>query len=724
VAFTYRVRNICRGLVGAVLLCLALTVSAAVPPTRVLVIHSFGPEFGDVDAEPLRGGLDRRLSAGVEVYETWLIPARLDDSETEADYLKYLRSLFVNRPVDLIVTFGAPAANFLQAHRQALFPSVPALFTHIEERRIPPTDSAANDAAVAISVNFPQVVDNILRLRPATANLAIVIGNSPIERYWGEEIQRSLAAYAGRVKLIWLKEMAWDDLLQRVARLPPDAAILYAVLSSEIPGIPTGEYRALERLHAAANAPLFSYTDAYLGKGIVGGPLISTEEENSKIVDMAVRLLGGEPASALKTAPLQLANSRFDVRELRRWGISEAALPPDSAILFSTPTVWSRYGWLILSAASVFLLQTALIVALLYERRRRKAAEIEAHRRIAELAHMNRRATVGELSAAIAHELNQPLGAILRNSEAAEVILERADPDIQELKEIVGDIKHDDQRAGKVIQRLRQLLAKAPLESQEIDLNTLLGEVFEFIAAQAAARQITLATRLTDQVLRINGDRIQLQQVILNLVVNAMDALGVENGGERLVIGRTDVLDGGSARVSIEDSGPGIPPEKAKQLFEPFFTSKANGMGMGLSIARTIIDSHGGRVWGENLEGGGAVFRFVVPLSRTRASGRGQPEAVQADAGGHSSVQQTGIAPAARAGGAPVAEEAGGCIDTGPFGESACSIDTGLPGGENLRGGPRSPAAHVPSAISMPPAASSGHRASDIRGPTPAGCHS
>ena len=614
-----RRRALAKSLVGAVLLCVAMTVAAAQPPKRVLVLHSFGPEFGDAIARPLRDELDRQLPGGVDLYENWLASARFATTDEDPAFANYLRALFADRPLDLIVTFGAPAANFVQRYRRSLFPSVPALLADVEERRVRPAGFTGNDTAVAIKVSFPDVVENIMRVLPATSNLAIVIGNSPIERYWVAEIQRSLQPFAGRLNVIWLNRMSFDELLKRAATLPPRSAIFYVLLSPEVPGIPPDEDRALARLHAAANAPLFSYSDAYLGKGIVGGPLISSQEVGRRTVNLAVRILGGERASDLRTPPIGMTEPRFDVRELQRWNISESVLPAGSTVLFRRATLWERHLWEIAVAVFLIFFEAALVVTLLYERRRRQVAEIEAHHGIAELAHMNRRATVGELSGAIAHELNQPLGAILRNSEAAEMLLDAPSPDIRELKDIVRDIKHDDERAGEVIRRLRQLLSKAPLEPQEVDVNAMFSEVFEFLSAQALARRITLSTRMTSQAPCARGDRIQLQQVILNLVMNGMDAIGNDRHRQREIIGRTALVEGAFTEVSIEDFGPGIPEDKAKQIFEPFYTTKDAGMGMGLSIARTIIERHGGRIWAENKRAGGAVFRFTLPLADRQA---------------------------------------------------------------------------------------------------------
>jgi signal transduction histidine kinase len=256
----------------------------------------------------------------------------------------------------------------------------------------------------------------------------------------------------------------------------------------------------------------------------------------------------------------------------------------------------------------------------LYERRRRREAEIEAHQRLTELARINRRATVGELSASIAHELNQPLSAILHNVEAAQLMFQSGSPDLAEIRAILADIQSDDERASEVIRRLRRLLAKAPTRPQEFDLNEAVREVFEFLANQAAAGNVALTTLPCPQAPRINGDRVQLQQVIMNLAMNALEAIGSANSPERRISCRTVMSDEATVEVSIEDTGPGIPIDKQRQIFEPFFTTKETGMGMGLSIARTIVESHGGRIWAEDRSGGGAVFRFSLPVVKRKSA--------------------------------------------------------------------------------------------------------
>ena len=198
------------------------------------------------------------------------------------------------------------------------------------------------------------------------------------------------------------------------------------------------------------------------------------------------------------------------------------------------------------------------------------------------------------------------------------MILSSASPDLEEIKLIVNEIKRDDERASEVIVRLRRLLGKAALEARDVELNETVREAFEFLSAQAFARNVTLSNQPAAQPLRVRADRIQLQQVILNLVVNVMESMTDTLGGRREIIGRTTLLDDAWAEISIADFGPGIPSDKLKHVFEPFFTTKEDGMGMGLSIARTIIEVHGGSIWAENQVGGGAVFRVKLPLVKTQ----------------------------------------------------------------------------------------------------------
>jgi C4-dicarboxylate-specific signal transduction histidine kinase len=331
-------------------------------------------------------------------------------------------------------------------------------------------------------------------------------------------------------------------------------------------------------------------------------------------VGVAIRILNGEKPGDIKTAPSEFAPAKYDWRQLQRWGISENLLPPGSAVYFREPSVWERYRWQVVFVIAVFLLQAMLITGLLYERRRRKGAELEVRQRIAELAHVNRYAIAGELTTSIAHELNQPLGSILVNAETAALMVDSPSLDVNELKEILFDIKRDDQRAGEVIRRLRSLLKRAPFEVKEIDLNGMVGETIDLVSVLAHSRGVSLSSALVGTTLPVKADNIQLQQVVINLIVNAIDAMQLLDKSQRRIAVRT-ARNGDSAEIEIADSGPGIPAGMLNEVFEPFYTTKPNGMGMGLSIARTIIEAHEGRISAEHHAREGALFRISLPLA-------------------------------------------------------------------------------------------------------------
>ncbi len=243
----------------------------------------------------------------------------------------------------------------------------------------------------------------------------------------------------------------------------------------------------------------------------------------------------------------------------------------------------------------------------------RKFAQQEAKRLQDELLHAGRISTMGELAGALAHEINQPLSAIMSNAQAARRYLNAPTPDLEEVREILDDIVKEDARAGEVINRLRALLKKTKTEFEPIDLNLLFREVVGLLHSDAVIRDVTVSSELDPSLPLVRGDRIQLQQVALNLMLNAFEAMNERANGERRVLiwtGRKD----GQILAAVADTGKGIPTGEAEKIFKPFYTSKPQGLGMGLSICRSIINSHHGRLWVENNPDGGATFYFSLPV--------------------------------------------------------------------------------------------------------------
>ena len=244
-----------------------------------------------------------------------------------------------------------------------------------------------------------------------------------------------------------------------------------------------------------------------------------------------------------------------------------------------------------------------------------KLAELETQELRKEIAHVDRVTMMGQLASALAHEISQPLGAILRNAEAAELFLQDASPDLEEIRAIFADIRKDDQRAGNVIDRMRGLLKRQNLDKRPVDVAELVGEVIALVRSDATARHVKLELAVADQLPPVFGDAVHLQQVLLNLIVNGMDAIDEAKGADRRVNVSASLDGPHTVEIAVSDSGPGVPADKLTHIFDPFFTTKPKGMGMGLSISRTIIEAHNGRLWAENKSEGGASFRFTLPAA-------------------------------------------------------------------------------------------------------------
>jgi signal transduction histidine kinase len=244
----------------------------------------------------------------------------------------------------------------------------------------------------------------------------------------------------------------------------------------------------------------------------------------------------------------------------------------------------------------------------------RKQTELEAQRLRQELTHIGRVSAMGELTASLAHELNQPLTAILSNAQAAQRLLAADVVNLEKVREILKDIVTDDKRAADIIHRLRGLIKKGDLEFVPLDLNEIVGEVAWLVRTDAILRNLSLSLEFDADLPKVRGDRVQLQQVVLNLVLNGLEAMRESREGERTLVIRTATDGAAAVRVAVQDSGPGIDEKDLDRMFEPLYTTKAEGLGMGLAIVRTIVDAHGGGLGAANNAQGGATVHFTLPV--------------------------------------------------------------------------------------------------------------
>jgi signal transduction histidine kinase len=601
---------------AAVLLSTALQ-AAAGEPQRVLLLHSYGPHFAPWSAVSgrFREELIKQSPNAIDLYEASLETARLAQAPDEIPFVDYLRSLFAGRDLNLVVAMGAPAARFVQRYRTEVFASTPLLITGADQRFVSTAALTWNDAAVATTLDLSKLIENVFQVLPDTSNIAFAIGNSPLERFWVDELRRASQAFANRASFEWWNEFSLEEMARRAATRPQHSVIFYGGVRVDAHGVPHEEDRVFARLRGAANAPIFGYADVNFGHGIVGGPHVSTQEAGRQAAAVATRILNGEAPASIKTPALGLQAPEYDWRELQRWTISESKLPPGSSVHFREATAWEHYRWQLAAVFIALAIQGVMITWLLIERHGRRSAEVDARNRLAEVIHLNRSAEAGALSASFAHELSQPLEAIMLSAATAERLLAPGAPETARVRGLLADICEADKHAVDIVQHLRKLVKRrSEVELQEFDLNKVIANAVRILAPESRKRNVALRVNGKQQAFTVRADSIHLQQVILNLASNGMDAMANAPQGEHAITIQTTLVDDACVQVAVSDSGTGIPAHQLSEIFDTFYTTKPHGTGLGLSIARTIVESYGGKIWAENRPEGGAVFRFTLPL--------------------------------------------------------------------------------------------------------------
>ena len=606
-------------LIAATLAAMPFRATAEPPPRNILIIDESAAEspFGRRFGGQIHATLDAKSVQAYAIYAEYLDFGHFTESNYDLILETYFTNKYRDKPISLIIALGSEALNFSLHLRSKVWSDAPIVFVSFDDAAAKDFTAPPNATGIIAARPFQDMVEAAKILVPGLARIALVgasLEREPLRGRYRQDVQQLAKA----LDVVNLSNLSLDQVRMQITALHDDTAIVYTPIYRDGTGTTHNPVEALKAVAGAANRPIVVDSEDFIGMGATGGFVMSAEKVGTEAGQRVARILNGESAANIPVVTTNFNTPVFDARKLKQWSISESSLPAGSVVLFRQLNAWDLYHWQIVTIFTIIPLQSLIIWWLYYEHRRRRAAERESRQHLLEVAKMDRAMTVSAMSASIAHELNQPLGAILNNAEAAEMLLCANSPDLYQLKEILADIRRDDSRAAEIIKRLRALLKHADLEAKDIDLAGVVSDTVRLIEHQAAERGVILKVRSVPDNLWVRADRVHIQQVILNVALNAIDAMqSLPLGARKLefYVNRHN----GNITVSIKDTGTGIPEDKLDSIFEPFVTTKKQGTGIGLSIARTIVNTYGGKIWAENEAGGGAIFHFTLHSVRTEA---------------------------------------------------------------------------------------------------------
>jgi signal transduction histidine kinase len=567
-------------------------------------ISPFGERFRAVFATELSAAPGDPIGTFVE---------NLDIGRFQAiDYPERLQSLlrakYLGEPIGVLAAIGSAAAEVALPLRDTLWPDAALVvldFDAAAARKVVPPKSLR----IVAPLRFANLIRAAKVVAPGLNRLALVgdrFEAQPFRRHYSQE----LSAAAAGLQIDDLSERPLSELRSRLQQLPNDSVVVYTATYRD------GAKRLVpaEVLKAVAGfspRPVVVDAESQIGTGSIGGLVLNTDLIARSVAGATTGLLSGTKTADGSVVVVDAPRFIFDWREIVRNKLTGKRFPAGTELRFRTPTVWEANPILVAAIAAAVVLQSAIIFGLLVEHRRRQVAERNLRAFMLELATMDRSATLGALSTSLAHELSQPLGAILASAEAGELLIRKNAASIDDLKEILADIRRDDHRATEIINRLRKLMRSNKPPTEAVEVRALMADMLQMVEREAANRRVALRLNPGAHLVYVAADAIHLQQVLLNLVVNAMDAIQ-EAGRSGVVQFNSVVLDDGTVMLSIADDGIGIPERDLETVFKAHHTTKQSGSGLGLFICRHIVTTYGGKIWAERRTAGGTVFRIVL----------------------------------------------------------------------------------------------------------------
>lgn len=591
----------------------ALAAEKATQPVLILDQSTKNAPWSVALQSSLQSTLASEARSPIAIYVENLDFGLFQTPRYDAELRDFLDAKYRDVYPRVVVVVGAKALRFAVQFRSQLWPDAPIVFTAIDDVDAVEARKVPNITGTIMHLPLDDLAAAARIVKPDLTNLAIVgdpFQRQPYRGHFADE----MAALKKQMNVVDLTGLPMAELRKRVASLGDDTVIAYTNIYGDGSGLVYTPAEALSILAGIADRPIVVDVETFVGTGSVGGFVARPAPIGETAARLTLRVLEGELPERIPISVGDFKKPVFDWRQLRRWHIDQNRLPSGSEIRFRPPTIWEQYHVQITLTAALLLIETALIAGLMYERRRRRQAELETRQRISELAQANRVAAAGVLSASIAHEINQPLTAIVSNGEAGLLWLEKKNPNVKEATNAIREIINQGQRVADTVAAIRSLFKPHSRKVSYFDVNMLIRDAIEVFYPQTQEGRITIRKNLAESLPTILGERTQILHAVSNLVANAIDAICMAQS-ELRIIQVSSRADGDAVVVTIEDSGPGIDARDLPHIFEAFFTTKPSGTGMGLAICKSIAEANHGSLQVAASDLGGAAFSLAFPRS-------------------------------------------------------------------------------------------------------------
>jgi signal transduction histidine kinase len=558
------------------------------------------------------------LTGPVSVVTEYLDLGRTNNEAYGQSIVDMYNQKFKEDGIDLIIAVGPGILPFLKKAGLKMLKNSPLILVDIFTSQADSVNNASQVNGMSIYLKykyFSKSYDKICELFPDKRYVYSVIGDGALDKYYESILKDSQENYSGNHEFINITGISIDSALHKISQLPDESLVVVVSYSEDKNGLPFTTPEATNLITKISKVPVFILGGDSFPKdgGAIGGYVINYINVGSEFGQAANKIIRGADPKSIEINLSSLYQYIFDWRELKRWNLlNSKAIPGQSTFLHKDHSFVFEYKWYILGVILFMIFQTIVILYLVRAYRTQKKVRqqiLENQAILNKIVREDRLSKMTVLTASLSHELNQPLTAILSCAQAGMRFLDSDKLNREQAQEIFKNIIEDDTRAGGIISSVRSLMKLEVREKESVMVNSLVNETLDIMRNEIITHGIKIVAKLDDTPIFVFADKIQLQQVLLNFFRNSIDSMEKSNPND-MKMEVTVRLVKDSVTVSIRDSGNGIDKTIMDTLFKPFVTTSKTGFGIGLAVSRSIIESHKGEIWAENIPGGGAEFSF------------------------------------------------------------------------------------------------------------------